>query len=237
MQRPSPRADDTTARRRRRRRRRQARCGRQYAGRSWQRIQGGDTGVLPVIAGLIARLDPVPVAELATSSPSATSSTCSSRAPSSCCWPWAEVFALLLGEIDLSIGFVAGLGGVVMADAGQAVGHGLAVVGGHRRRAARRAAPSALLQGTLITRLGLPSFVVTLAGLLVWQGVMLLILGDGGVDPDPGRRRSTTSPAATSAASAGWIVMLVRGRPVRRAALAPRRSAAGVPAWSPRRAR
>ena len=48
----------------------------------------------------------------------------------------AELYALLLGEIDLSIGFVAGLGGVVMAAIGA-------------------------LQGTLITRLGLPSFVVT----------------------------------------------------------------------------
>ncbi|MDQ1520326.1 MAG: hypothetical protein QOI55_1399, partial [Actinomycetota bacterium] len=35
------------------------------------------------------------------------------------------------------------------------------------------------LQGTIITRIGLPSFVVTLSGLLAWQGVMLLILGTG----------------------------------------------------------
>ena len=38
-------------------------------------------------------------------------------------------------------------------------------------------------QGTLITRVGLPSFVVTLAGLLGFQGVMLLILGNGGTLP------------------------------------------------------
>ena len=37
-----------------------------------------------------------------------------------------------------------------------------------------------LLQGTLITRIGLPSFVVTLAGLLFWEGVMLKIVGEGG---------------------------------------------------------
>ena len=37
-----------------------------------------------------------------------------------------------------------------------------------------------LLQGSLITRLGLPSFVVTLAGLLFWQGLMLRVLGEGG---------------------------------------------------------
>ena len=58
------------------------------------------------------------------------------------------------------------------------------------------------LQGTIITRIGLPSFIVTLAGLLFWQGVMLKILGSGGAvpindnvindiasgEPDPARR-------------------------------------------------
>ena len=57
------------------------------------------------------------------------------------------------------------------------------MVGGHHRRAGSPAPRSALLQGTIITRLGLPSFVVTLAGLLGWQGVMLLILGKGGALP------------------------------------------------------
>ena len=55
-----------------------------------------------------------------------------------------EVYALLLGEIDLSIGFVAGLGGVVMAELAKPT-VGLALVGGDRRRVARlradRAAP------------------------------------------------------------------------------------------------
>ena len=93
-----------------------------------------------------------------------------------------EVFVLLLGEIDLSIGFVAAIGGVIMAEL---VGPGarLAVVGGDRRGALLACAAIGLLQGLIITRLGLPSFVVTLAGLLFWQGVMLLILGNGGTIP------------------------------------------------------
>ena len=83
-----------------------------------------------------AHLDPVPVAELAFPRPPATSSTCSSRARSSCLLAMGEVFALLLGEIDLSIGFVAGIGGVVMAELVKPA-NGLAVVGGDRRRPAR----------------------------------------------------------------------------------------------------
>ena len=93
-----------------------------------------------------------------------------------------EVFALLLGEIDLSIGFVSGIGGDRHRRAREAVG---TAGRGGRRSSPRCVACAAIgaLQGTIITRLGLPSFVVTLAGLLGWQGVMLLILGQGGSLP------------------------------------------------------
>ena len=75
---------------------------------------------------------------------------------------------------------------------------------------------SASLQGTIITRLGLPSFVVTLAGLLGWQGVMLLILGNGGTLPiNDNVINDIASGNLTPAAS--WIVMLVHRRRVRRA--------------------
>ena len=53
-----------------------------------------------------------------------------------------EMFALLLGEIDLSIGFVSGIGGIDRGRAGQGV-DGLAVVGGGHRRARSPARPSA----------------------------------------------------------------------------------------------
>jgi D-xylose transport system permease protein len=94
----------------------------------------------------------------------------------------AEVWVLLLGEIDLSAGFVGGVAGVIMAELltekhggwewWAAVAAALAV-----------AALIGAFQGTLITRIGLPSFVVTLAGLLGFEGVMLLILGNGGTLP------------------------------------------------------
>jgi D-xylose transport system permease protein len=64
------------------------------------------------------------------------------------------------------------------------------------------------LQGTIITRIGLPSFIVTLAGLLFWQGVMLKMLGNGGVIPI---NNSVINDIASGnlTPAAGWIVMLV----------------------------
>jgi D-xylose transport system permease protein len=89
------------------------------------------------------------------------------------------VFVLLLGEIDLSVGFVSGIGGVVAAtllvpDGNQwstataliaALGAGLAI---------------GLLQGFWFAKIGVPSFVVTLAGLLAWNGVVLQVIGNQG---------------------------------------------------------
>ena len=109
----------------------------------------------------------------------------------------AEIFALLLGEIDLSIGYVGAVGAVDRR-AARAAGHDeLAVVGGHHRRPRWRARSSAPLQGTLITRLRLPSFIVTLAGLLIFNGVLLIVLGLRAVlrIPEPDRPVSPTCDA------------------------------------------
>ena len=118
----------------------------------------------------------------------------------------AEVYVLLLGEIDLSAGFVAGIGGVVMAELlkqGTDWPWWAAIAVALLATAAIGA-----FHGTLITRIGLPSFVVTLAGLLGWQGVMLLILGQGGVVPINDKFvNNLTSGQLTVAAS--WIVMVV----------------------------
>ena len=93
----------------------------------------------------------------------------------------SEVFALLLGDIDLSIGFVSGIGGVITAE----------LLIGSRNWPWWAAVITALLvttaigaaQGTLIARLRLPSFVVTLAGLLACNGLVIWILGSGGTLP------------------------------------------------------
>ena len=84
----------------------------------------------------------------------------------------AEIFALLLSEIDLSVGYVAGRRRVHDRRADRAAGQ--TARGGWGSSAASSSAPViGALQGTLITRLGLPSFIVTLGGLLGFEGVML----------------------------------------------------------------
>ncbi|WP_051971065.1 sugar ABC transporter permease [Kitasatospora azatica] len=87
------------------------------------------------------------------------------------------VFVLLLGEIDLSVGSVSGLCAAIYAVL--EVTHGVnqwvallsAVVSG---------AVVGLIQGFFFARVGVPAFVVTLAGNLGWNGLMLQVLGASG---------------------------------------------------------
>jgi D-xylose transport system permease protein len=87
------------------------------------------------------------------------------------------VLVLLLGEIDLSIGAVSGLCAGIMAVL--MVHHGwspaLAVLAGLLSGTA-----IGLINGFFNTFFGIPSFVVTLAGLIAWQGALLLVLGNTG---------------------------------------------------------
>ncbi len=82
------------------------------------------------------------------------------------------VLVLLLGEIDLSIGSVSGLGATAMAALNVKLGVppllaiALALLGG---------AVIGLIQGTIVAAFGVPSFIVTLAGLIGWQGLQLFI--------------------------------------------------------------
>ncbi len=87
------------------------------------------------------------------------------------------VLVLLLGEIDLSVGIVSGLCAAIMAVLVEQ--HGWPAVPGIAAAIAAGAAIG-LFQGSVVTRFGIPSFVVTLAGLIGWQGVLLWVLGDTG---------------------------------------------------------
>ena len=90
------------------------------------------------------------------------------------------VLVLLLGEIDLSIGAVSGFAAGVMAVLNVKHGWGPAesIAAG---LATAKPIRGALRTGfSLTTRFEIPSFVVTLAGLLAWQGALLLVLGDTG---------------------------------------------------------
>ena len=84
---------------------------------------------------------------------------------------------LFLGEIDLSVGSVAGLAAAICAV--------LSVKNGWDPKLAIAAAIAAgtligLFHGLIVTFFGIPSFVVTLAGLIAWQGAQLKVLGETG---------------------------------------------------------
>ncbi len=115
------------------------------------------------------------------------------------------VYVLLLGEIDLSVGAVSGLAGAVMVVLN--VKHGwnpyLAIAA-----AVAVGAAIGCAQGFLFSKFIVPSFVVTLAGLLTWQGALLQVLGKTG-------SLNVTDSKITGLANifysntAGWIIAIV----------------------------
>jgi D-xylose transport system permease protein len=138
----------------------------------WRRIRAGESGALPILVGLL-----VIIVIFQVQQPKFLSAgnivNLLVQAAFFILLGLAEIYALLLSEIDLSVGFVGAVGAAIVAAlisppynwpwwAGVIVGlAATAVIGA--------------LQGTLITRLHLPSFVVTLAGLLGWAGVLIFI--------------------------------------------------------------
>jgi D-xylose transport system permease protein len=109
---------------------------------------------------------------------------------------------LLLGEIDLSVGAVSGLCAAVLAVLN--VKHGWGPIPAILAALAVGAAIGAL-NGFFVTRFNIPSFVVTLAGLLAWQGALLKVLGTTGTV-------NLTNPTLTGLAgtfynsTVGWIM-------------------------------
>ncbi len=111
------------------------------------------------------------------------------------------VLVLLLGEIDLSVGAVSGLSAAIVSS--------LSVKSGWAPVPALLVGFAAALaigffQGTVATRLTIPTFVVTLAGLLTWQGAQLKVLGTTGT-------LNITNPTITGLTSTffsdvvGWV--------------------------------
>jgi D-xylose transport system permease protein len=88
----------------------------------------------------------------------------------------AEIFALLLGEIDLSVGLVMALSSAVVAELVQPIGANfpwwVAII-----VALLACSAFGAIQGTLVARLKMPSFIVTLGGLLILEGVGIIVLG------------------------------------------------------------
>jgi D-xylose transport system permease protein len=92
---------------------------------------------------------------------------------------YGVVFVLLIGEIDLSISYVAGVAGVVVAQL-QVPGSSHEFPGIIAIIAAIVAATAiGAFQGSIVALIGVPSFVVTLAGFEIWQGVVLKSIPEG----------------------------------------------------------
>ena len=90
-----------------------------------------------------------------------------------CMLAYGVVFVLLLGEIDLSIGYLAGIGALIVAEL-QLPGSNWQMSGLLAMLIAVVAvAAIGAVQGSIVAFVGVPSFVVTLAGFLIWQGVIL----------------------------------------------------------------
>src|SRR5258707_7523545 len=90
----------------------------------------------------------------------------------------AETVVLLLGEIDLSVGAVALLGGVIAFKLVQQPGPAWPWWAAMLAALACCGLIGAL-QGTLVARLKIPSFVVTLGGFLLFSGILVVVLGGG----------------------------------------------------------
>lgn len=167
------------------------------------RLKSGDTGLVPVVIGLIAIAIVFGSLSSAFLTPGNFVNLLVQGAPYML-MAMAAVFVLLLGEVDLSLGFVAGVGAVTCAELAS---------NGWPWWAACIAAMVAttligLLQGIVVATIGVPSFVVTLAGFLGWQGVMLLVLGDGGTIPVHSQTIFNFANGLLSPA-VGWILYAV----------------------------
>jgi ABC-type xylose transport system permease subunit len=144
------------------------------------KVHGGDLGALPAVLGIVVLgilftilrpdtfLTPLNFTNLLIQAVPAT------------LLAMGLVFVLLLGEIDLSAGVVSGVSSAVLAQLLAEAGSPwwVAVLA-----AIAVGAVIGLFTGTPVGVVGIPSFVVTLALLLGWQGVTLRLIGEGGTVP------------------------------------------------------
>ena len=145
----------------------------------WSKVKAGDIGSLPAVLGLVAL-----AAIFTTMSEyfftNRNFANLLTQAAPVIVIAMGLVFVLLLGEIDLSAGYASGVAGAVLVllitnhdfpwYAALAISIAVGAVLG-------------FLMGTLVSRIGIPSFVVTLSAFLAFQGILLLLAGEGGTIP------------------------------------------------------
>ena len=147
----------------------------QYLRAWWQRVRGGDSGVLPVVLAIVVVAISFQLANPKFLSP-LNLVNLFEQSSIYMVLAMAEIFALLLAEIDLSVGLVMALSSVMVAELVQPAGAGwpwwAAIIA-----ALLACAAFGAIQGSLVARLRMPSFIVTLGGLLVLEGAGIIVLG------------------------------------------------------------
>jgi D-xylose transport system permease protein len=121
---------------------------------------------------------------------------------------YGVVFVLLIGEIDLSISYVSGVAGVIVAqmtvpESGHQV-PGLVAIA----VAVAACAAIGAFQGSFVAFIGVPAFVVTLAGYQIWQGVIQKSIEKEGVIVIQDETVNNTANYFFSN-NAGWIIAVV----------------------------
>src|SRR3954454_24043804 len=150
----------------------------EYFRQWWIGIKAGDLGSLPIFVGLILIAIVFQSQNSQFLTPGNFVNLIVQMAPVAIIG-MGIVFVLLLGEIDLSVGYVSGVAAVSVAlltlPDGSQIATGPAIFLGLLAGLA-----IGTFHGLLITKIGIPSFIVTLAGLLAWNGVVLLLIGSRG---------------------------------------------------------
>jgi D-xylose transport system permease protein len=140
--------------------------------RAWLNLRTGNLGASPIILGLLIVV--VIFGFTATNFFTAVNFVnLITETAGTAMLAYGVVFVLLLGEIDLSIGYLAGIGALIVAElqlpgTAQHMNGILAML-----IAVVAVALIGGLQGSIVAFVGVPSFVVTLGGFLIWQGVIL----------------------------------------------------------------
>ncbi len=180
--------------------------------RLWlRRARSGESGALPVIVGLIVLGAYFQIRE-----PAFLSATNIANLMAQAGWiitiAMAQVFVLLLGEIDLSVAFNAAIGGTItiwMVSVHHPFPTWLAIIVGLAVSGA-----IASIEGLLIVWLKIPSFIVTLAGLLGLNGVLIWLfdeagqVGNGGVISSHNNFINDLAGGNLSPV-AGWVILIV----------------------------
>jgi D-xylose transport system permease protein len=151
----------------------------QYLRAWWLRVRSGNSGVLPVVLAIVVVAVSFQIANPKFLSPQNLVNLFE-QSTVYMVLAMAEIFALLLGEIDLSVGLVMALGSVVVAELVQPSGPNwpwwAAII-----VALLACCAIGAVQGSLVARLRMPSFIVTLGGLLILEGVAIIVLSKSGL--------------------------------------------------------